>query len=86
GYTADLVAGAWFGNDNGKPMKKVTGGGLPAKLWKDVMLKAHAGMPIRGLPGLSSQGMLSQKIPSKNSREERGFWARLMSGLAGNGG
>ena len=86
GYTADLVAGAWFGNDNGKPMKKVTGGGLPAKLWKDVMLKAHAGMPIRGLPGLSSQGMPFQKIPSKNSREERGFWARLMSGLAGNGG
>ena len=31
GYTADLVAGVWFGNDDDRPMHKVTGGSLPAR-------------------------------------------------------
>ncbi|MCK6449888.1 MAG: PBP1A family penicillin-binding protein [Alphaproteobacteria bacterium] len=50
GYTADLVAGVWVGNDDNKPMKHVTGGGLPARMWRDFMLAAHAGLPPRPLP------------------------------------
>ncbi len=49
GYTADLVTGVWMGNDDGKPMKKVTGGGLPANLWRSFMLAAHDGLPVRSL-------------------------------------
>src|SRR5205823_1388286 len=30
GYTAPLIAGAWFGNDNNKPTKKASGSTLPA--------------------------------------------------------
>ncbi|HYF86053.1 penicillin-binding protein 1A [Azospirillum sp.] len=52
GFTADLVAGVWLGNDNNDAMKKVTGGSLPAKLWRDFMMDAHAGKPARPLPGL----------------------------------
>ena len=51
GYTADLVTGVWVGNDDGTPMKKVTGGGLPAELWKSFMLQAHRGLSARALPG-----------------------------------
>lgn len=51
GYTADAVAGVWLGNDDGSPMRKVTGGSLPAELWKKVMLAANEGKPARGLPG-----------------------------------
>lgn len=36
GYTPDIVAGIWMGNDDGAPMKNVTGGGLPAILWGDI--------------------------------------------------
>ena len=50
GYTADLVAGAWFGNDDGRPMKRVTGGGLPAVLWGRFMARALADLPPRPLP------------------------------------
>ncbi|MBV9554016.1 MAG: PBP1A family penicillin-binding protein, partial [Alphaproteobacteria bacterium] len=50
GYTADLVAGVWFGNDDNTPMNKVTGGSLPAPAWKAFMLAATQGMPIRPLP------------------------------------
>ncbi|MCW8952402.1 MAG: penicillin-binding protein 1A [Rhodospirillales bacterium] len=50
GYTADYVAGVWLGNDDGTPMRHVTGGGLPAGLWRDIMKDAHAGLPPRPLP------------------------------------
>ncbi len=51
GYTAQYVAGVWVGNDDSKPTKRVTGGSLPAQIWKDVMLAAHANLPAVPLPG-----------------------------------
>jgi len=51
GYTGYLVAGVWVGNDDNSPTKRITGGSIPAAIWKDVMEPAHAGeMPI-ALPG-----------------------------------
>jgi penicillin-binding protein 1A len=52
GFSADLVTGVWMGNDDNRPMNKVTGGGLPAKLWRAFMADAHAGTPARPLPSL----------------------------------
>ena len=52
GYTSDLTTGVWIGNDDGKPTKKVTGGGLPAIIWRDFMVKAHKNKPARPLPGV----------------------------------
>ena len=50
GFTADYVAGVWMGNDDYRiEMKKVTGGGLPAQLWKQIMVAAHKGLPVRPL-------------------------------------
>ena len=40
GYSKDIVVGVWIGNDNEKPMKKVTGGTLPAIIWKKIMSDA----------------------------------------------
>lgn len=50
GYTADFVTGVWVGNDDDRAMKGVTGGGLPAQVWKQVMAGAHQGLPPRALP------------------------------------
>jgi penicillin-binding protein 1A len=53
GYTRQLVAGVWIGADTGQTMGKgVTGGTLPAQIWKKFMLSATAGQPISPLPGL----------------------------------
>ena len=57
GYTANLVTGVWFGNDDGKPTKKASGGNLPASVWKDYMLGAHNGLAIAALPGVSPDQM-----------------------------
>ncbi|TDH37873.1 PBP1A family penicillin-binding protein [Pseudohoeflea suaedae] len=50
GYTANLAAGVWFGNDDGTPMKNVTGGGLPAETWHAFMAAAHKGLAPSPLP------------------------------------
>ncbi|HUN52328.1 MAG TPA: PBP1A family penicillin-binding protein [Candidatus Sulfotelmatobacter sp.] len=55
GYTADLVAGVWVGNDDAEPMKRVTGGSLPVRIWRDFMLAGESGQPpqplLAGVPG-----------------------------------
>ncbi len=51
GYTSNLTTGVWFGNDDGKPTKNVTGGSLPALAWKEFMTAAHDGVPVAQLPG-----------------------------------
>ena len=37
GYAGDLVVGVWIGNDDNAPMKGVTGGSTPARIWRDFM-------------------------------------------------
>ena len=39
-----------LGNDDGSPTKGVTGGSLPAQLWKRVMVRALDGVPPRVPP------------------------------------
>jgi penicillin-binding protein 1A len=51
GYTAHLTTGVWAGNDDGSAMNRVVGGSLPAEIWRDIMLGAHAGrqpLPLSG--------------------------------------
>jgi penicillin-binding protein 1A len=51
GYTAYMTAGVWTGNDDGRQMNRVAGGGLPAEIWRDVMIAAHQGKQPMALPG-----------------------------------
>jgi penicillin-binding protein 1A len=51
GYSAQLVAGVWAGNDDNSPTTRTTGGSLPAGIWKDVMEPAHEGLAALPLPG-----------------------------------
>ena len=40
GFAGDVVVGVWLGNDNGKPMRGVTGGGTAAAIWREFMTHA----------------------------------------------
>jgi 1A family penicillin-binding protein len=42
GFNEALVAGVWVGNDDDTPMNEVTGGSLPAAIWRDFMTAAGA--------------------------------------------
>ncbi len=41
GFTRELVGAVWLGNDDNSPMKNVTGGSHPARIWREVMTKAR---------------------------------------------
>ena len=41
GFTDRFVVGVWLGNEKSTPMRKVTGGGLPAEIWRDIVREAH---------------------------------------------
>ncbi len=44
GFTPDWVCGVWVGNDDDTPMNKVTGGEIPAQIWRKMMVAAHANL------------------------------------------
>ena len=50
GFTADYVAGVWMGYDDNTPLTGVTGGSLPAEIWKATMERVHENVPVRPLP------------------------------------
>lgn len=64
GFTADLVTGVWFGNDDGSPMNKVSGGSLPARTWKTFMAAASRGVPASAIPGAVPPSALDRLIES----------------------
>ncbi len=42
GFTNTYAAAVWFGNDDNSPMKRVTGGLVPAPVWREIMTTASA--------------------------------------------
>ena len=48
GFTPDVVAGVWIGDDRNRPMAGVTGGEAPARAWARFMRAAEEGLPVRG--------------------------------------
>jgi len=61
GFTADYVVGVWMGYDDNTPLTGVTGGGLPADIWRETMVRINRDVPPRPLPmsppaGVSGQG------------------------------
>ncbi len=49
GFTADYVVGVWMGYDDNRPLTGVTGGGLPAEIWHEVMVRINEGLPAKPL-------------------------------------
>ncbi len=50
GFSSDYVAGVWMGYDDNTPLTGVTGGGLPAEIWRVAMERIHQGMKPKPLP------------------------------------
>ena len=75
GFTPELVTGVWFGNDDGTPMNRVTGGGLPARTWAGYM-----GAALQARPSASFGK------PAAAQGTATGFWSRLKSVLESSEG
>lgn len=50
GFVPQLVCATWVGNDNNASMNKVTGGLVPAMIWKEFMTEALQEVPVEDFP------------------------------------
>lgn len=66
GFTADYVTGVWMGYDDNTPLAGVTGGGLPAEIWKAVMERLHEGQLARPLP-MAQPESWRQDMPARSA-------------------
>ena len=76
GFTTDYVGAAWVGNDDSSPTRGITGGTLPAYIWRDTMLVAEQGKPYRALnkseqPSPEEQEMLASGASWNGNDDER---------------
>jgi penicillin-binding protein 1A len=51
GYSGGFVTAVWMGRDNNTTMRRVTGGGAPAGLWRDYMAQALPRLKAQPIPG-----------------------------------
>ena len=51
GYTGGFVTAVWTGKDDNTPMKRVTGGGAPAEIWRTFMAAALPRLKATPIPG-----------------------------------
>ena len=73
GFSADYVAGVWMGYDDNTPLSGVTGGGLPAEIWRQTMERIHADLSPRPLPMIDP--VLESRpdpLPSAEAQEGQG--------------
>jgi penicillin-binding protein 1A len=71
GYTPDLVTSVWLGYDDQKNklynvhgLERVSGGTLPAQIWRDFMVQATKGMEPRAFPEPQLTGMVLNSTTS----------------------
>ena len=74
GFTPDMTAGVWIGNDNDRPMNHVAGGTLPATIWRRFMIIAHEGLPARDFDWL-----MPDPIPEEEADPRNPFYSDLAS-------
>ena len=63
GYTGNLVAGVWVGNDDYSSSNRMTGGSLPAMIWRAAMTYAHQGIELKALPGIPPAAAPASRTP-----------------------
>ena len=71
----ELVAGVWVGNDDSAPMKRVTGGALPAQIWGSFMLTSLKGQRPTPLP--RAEPIYEPLIAEFEDEAPDGFFDRL---------
>ena len=61
-FTGDYVTGVWMGYDDNSRLTGVTGGGLPATIWRETMVRVLDGMRPTPLPVMIPQRPLNAGV------------------------
>ncbi len=63
-FTGEYVVGVWMGYDDNSPLTGVTGGGLPAEIWRETMTRILATRQPIPLPMQAPDGNLGRSDPN----------------------
>jgi penicillin-binding protein 1A len=77
GFTPDVVAGVWVGDDRNHPMQRIAGGDLPALAWKRFMLAAENGLPVRGFGAVGQPVQTAADAAPSAEDAKRDFYGAL---------
>jgi membrane peptidoglycan carboxypeptidase len=67
GFNKSLIVGVWVGNDDRSPMKAVTGGSIPAEIWKRFIVAATAKLDRDSEPPVVNHSEPSASIRAQPS-------------------
>ena len=88
GFTGEYVTGVWMGYDDNTRLSGVTGGGLPATIWRETMVRILAGRTPVPLPMMqptapANSGLLQSQGGEVLDQEVLNLLDNILSG-AGN--
>ena len=89
GFTGDYVTGVWMGNDDNAKLTGVTGGGLPAEIWRETMAQIHEGLPATALPMIdpvleASQPEVPENFsPRRNNTQAENILQEVLGAIFG---
>ncbi len=90
GFTADYVTGVWMGYDDNTPLEGVTGGGLPAEIWHETMIRVQEGLVAKPLPMRAPIAPTVVQDPTRKKKKRKPLGAVVDQVLrdifGGNGG
>lgn len=84
GYTPDLVAGVWIGNDNNTALNGMSGGLTPAVIWKAFMANALKSTPAKNFDG-SAAGSKGDSIGELENDKKSELKKDAKNGKSANG-
>jgi penicillin-binding protein 1A len=75
GFTGNLTAAVWLGNDDYTPTNELTGGLLPAMTWQRLMAYAHQNIELKPIPGIADPFIEPEEVeetdePAGDSAED----------------
>ena len=83
GFTSDFVVGVWMGYDDNTPLKGVTGGGIPADIWRETMIAITNQSAPGPLPMLRGPSQTSVQLPPIGFSQETTSGTTILDTLFG---
>ena len=68
GFTGNYLAAVWLGNDDFSTTRRMTGGSLPAMVWKRLMSYAHQNVDLKPIPGIENP-FVDEKVAAKAAKK-----------------
>ncbi|HEV7255426.1 MAG TPA: PBP1A family penicillin-binding protein [Mesorhizobium sp.] len=71
GFTGNYTAAVWLGNDDFTTTNEMTGGSLPAMVWKRLMETAHRNVILKPIPGLEEPFLPADAVAKAKEQEQK---------------